>query len=292
MAQRAFEARWSAIKRVLEDAGVTHGATVLDVGTSGGKFARAAADELGCQVLGIDAKDRLWKPHPGVEWRIDNLKPRKIRRLERFDAILALSVLHHTRYWRESLVELRLKTRHVLIVEVPNAAEDLKIADVARAGQLEELAAEVDRVGYAVIARTGATRQVEIQRKLVVVPPLMRGQIVGGGGHHAANSARLADAFTEQLGWTPYPGSLNLRVGHGTDLRTRPDAVVPSDRSDRVYRMWHAQMPLLPDIPVVVMACRREAQGRSIEVLSPVRLREHLDPDAVHDIEILPPIRL
>lgn len=288
MPHRAFEARWSAVARVLSDVGIA-GGTVLDVGTLAGAFAKAAADELGATVDAYDVRDRGWPPHPGVSWNVLKLTPGVIRGLPRYDAVLALSVLHHMPRWAPALDALRRRARHVLIVEVPDPNERLTHADVR--DQLPALAAAVEAVSFATIGATPATRQPgEFTRLLHVIPPLLTGTMVDGGGHHAANSARFADRFTDELGWTPYPGSLNVAVGHGTDLTTRPDFVVIGDR--RRYRMWTARLPAVPDVPVALMACRAKPSGRSVELLAPIRLRDVLDPELPVDVEVLPPVRL
>lgn len=292
---RAFEARLPGIIEALEDVGVVGpDTTVLDIGTGPrARFATAAADELGCRVLAIDAKPRpLWRPHPLVEYRHDTVTAKKVREIGRHDAVLALSVLHHTRRWRELFTAMRHTARSVLIVEVPAPDEQLEKAD-ARA-DLAELYTTVCMASIGVIARSPATRQPELEREVHVIPPLLTGVMVDGGGHHAANSEALADRFTEELGWRPFPGSLNVRVGHGADLKTRPHGVVIRERegaTDRRYRLWHARILEAPDIPAALMACRDRPQGKSVEILAPTRLRDLLDPEAFVNVEVLPEVQ-
>lgn len=288
---RAFVARWSGIAAALADTGVVGPeCTVLDIGTGPtGAFARAAADELGITALAIDAKDRGWAPHPQIEWRHQSLRPRDVRELGRYDAVLALSVLHHTRHWARMLDAMRHAARSIVIVEVPQPDERLTTAD-ARA-DLQQLYDAVASASVGVIARSGATRQRQLVREVHVLPPLLTGYIVKGGGHHARNSANLAEEFEAELGWRPFPGSLNVRVGHGTDLITRPAGVVMREREigpDRRYRLWHARLLDAPDIPAALMACRDMPQGRAVEVLAPVRLRDVLREKAPVRLEVLP----
>lgn len=255
---------------------------VLDVGPAGGEFARRLSELA--PVTAIDARDHGWAPHPGVTWRVQRLDARAIAALGRFDAVVALSVLHHVRDWRGALRALRQVARETLLVEVPHPDE--RLTKPAARRELAALHQAVMAVACEELVSSPATRQPEeYERAIVRVPPLLAGRAVNGGGIHGRTQREHGDAFEHALGYRPFPGSLNVRVGHGVDL---PGPAVEVDTGVKVFRAWPARVVGV-DAPAHLLAYYREPPRgqRDVEVLAPVRLRDHLAPDQPVELEVL-----
>jgi hypothetical protein len=112
---------------------VPQGARVLDFGSHYGYFSHRLADEVDARCLAVAPQAVIAK---GVEvWNglatVDDL-----RRFGKFDVVLALSILHHVRPWRDYYAAL-LDAAPTVIVEVPHADErfshcsDSQIAEIA-----------------------------------------------------------------------------------------------------------------------------------------------------------------
>lgn len=120
--------------------------TVLDLGASEGYFSCRLAAEFGAFVTAVEARNIPdINHHQRVTWIFKKVTPQEIRDLGEFDVILALSVLHHIREWRETLKALVSITRKFLFVETPHPSERLKQA--AARHELKELDSTVRDLG-------------------------------------------------------------------------------------------------------------------------------------------------
>jgi hypothetical protein len=123
--------RYELIRRAV--AALPAGFRVLDVGAAEGYFALRLADEYLADVVAVEPRpSRDRGRHPRVRWVTADFT----RSLGSFDVVLGLSVLHHIRGWRETLVLLVASASRLVLLETPHPHERLKVA-VAR----KELAA-------------------------------------------------------------------------------------------------------------------------------------------------------
>lgn len=115
---------------------VPEGARVLDFGAFTGYFSHRLADERSatCVAVSPQALD-----YPGVTAIKQDLSADGIRALGKFDVVLALSVLHHVRPWRDYWTAL-LEAAPTVIVEVPHRDETFNHCPDR---QVKELAEEV-----------------------------------------------------------------------------------------------------------------------------------------------------
>ena len=210
------------------------------------------------------------------------MDPESIMDLPRFDAILALSVLHHFEDPLQGLEALRRRARKLLILEVPHPEEILtKVASKHRLAEIYRAAREASE---GVIVETPSTRQPDrFLRSVFIIPPLLVGRAEHGGGHHAKTQEKLGDLFEGALGYRPYPGSLNVRTDHPNDLED-PHAIIRGDR--RSYRLWPARIQGL-EIPAHLMTFEKKPSRPILELLSPVRLRDHVDLSREIRIDVL-----
>ena len=279
MAHRAFDIRYPEIRQTVERA---QPRSILDIGPAGGGFARSLSDLA--PVTAIDVRDHRWDPHPNVDWQVRALDADAIGKLPPYDVVLALSVLHHMSDWRDALREIRKLARRLVIVEVPHPDE--RLTTPAARNELGDLYAEVIRATIDTLAVSPSTRQPdEFSRLTQAVAPLIVGTVTDGGGYHAGTQQRIGDAFEQVLGYRPYPGSLNVRTDRILELVNPEAQVVDADRGGRIFRLWPCRLRGVP-APCHLMTWRTPPARPVLEVLSPVRLRDHLDGDEV-EIEVL-----
>ena len=124
--------------------------TVLDFGTHKGAIAKVLAPSRKVTAVapGLD-------PIEGVTTASRKLTPGGIRRLGSFDYVLALSVLHHCRPWRDYYEALYEAAIVGLFVETPRRDENVPQQD----GLAEHFAA-YDVIGTFPGKRAGHTRDI------------------------------------------------------------------------------------------------------------------------------------
>jgi len=218
--ERACVDRWSAIRPHLP----AEPFTVLDLGANAGWFSARLAAEFDCQVTAIDdhrdlpaiASDRVTVINRRVS-------ARHLREMPRHDVVLALSVLHHLADWRAVLDDLRA-CRRGAFVEVPAPGEKWMRAAAAR----HELPAIHDKVAGAAFRlvgefeRTGRDGSVH-QRPMFLLDGTVHaltGTVFSGSGtcSRKLTPTLHARGLDRELGYQPYPGSLNLRCATDVDL--------------------------------------------------------------------------
>lgn len=287
--------RYGAIRDVLADVAEDVPVTVLDVGAAQGYFSVRAAEDFGCRVTAVDSDRRLADAaSERVRTCIRRVDPPALRAMARHDVVLALSVLHHFADWRAALRQIRA-CRRWAIVEVPHPGERWMRSAAAR-GELRQIHDAVERVAVRRLGefeRTGRDGS-RHQRPMYLVPGTIRtftGTVFAGSGTCSRKlTPKLhARGLDRQLGYQPYPGSLNLRCDHAVDLGT-PAVNWPGQVGGkrRPYWFWPAW--------VGKVACHAmDPAGRGhgpdcIEVVAPVKLRDRLklaDGSAVRiDIEM------
>lgn len=290
--------RYTAIRTALTAEGAT-GDTVLDLGAAQGYFAQRLATEVDCRVTAVDDCPDL--PAAASE-RItvipERLDPAGLRLLPRHDWVLALSVLHHFAAWRRAL-DAVLACRRGAIVEIPHPGERWMRRAAARR--------ELGTLHTAVIAIPGARHLGDFprrgrdgtvhQRPMFLLPGRLRattGTVFGGSGTCSRRLPQFGAGLERHLGYTPYPGSLNLRTEPPLDLGPPAvDWVGRRGSRTRDYQFWPAW---ISDGVQGGLACHAMVPGPrghgpdSIEVVAPVRLRDELglaDGDTVAlDVEV------
>lgn len=131
--ERDAETRYVAIRELLRESIAVTGLPVervLDLGAYGGYFSFRLAEDFGCRVVAVD-------DHPELKLGLDanqnslvdgihrRLTPEDVEQLGDFDAVLALSVLHHVPAWKPMLDALLRVTTQYLFIETPSAQESL-----------------------------------------------------------------------------------------------------------------------------------------------------------------------
>lgn len=137
---------------------VKEGARVLDFGSFTGYFSHRLADERSASCVAVAPEARAY---PGVVAISSNLTADGIRALGTFDVVLALSVLHHVRPWRDYWSAL-LDAAPTVIVEVPHRDERFGHCPT---GQVLELA---DGVTGRVLCETAGYQTGLLRRTMLV----------------------------------------------------------------------------------------------------------------------------
>jgi len=188
----------------------------------------------------------------------------EVRAVGQFDVVLCLSVLHHLEDWRGMLEALHAVADKALFVETPNSRESLPGTHNLRA--VNE--ALIYMGGPVLTVTPGhdpehlrALRLVSCDRQVAF------GQVFDGSGT-ASQVFPDFDEMTWTLGYTPYPGSLNVRLGR--EYPFPPTNCVVSE-PPRHYEFWpasvnghecHAMRPA-------------KAHANSVEFVASERLRNH-----------------
>lgn len=256
--KRDCAARYKIIRPALEKH-LGKGFTVADVGGWDGYFGIRLTEDLNATAVNIDQRNRdLPIEHRQLKVTADN-----VSQVGAHDAILALSVLHHMDDWRDVYQSLRDQSR-LLVVELahPDEATTAKVDGAARntGPSYEQVMADGQ-----VLGSTKGPNGVD--RPLVLVRNAVWGTVEDGSGRAAP---LISEGDFTALGYQPYPGTLNVRVGVEARhwLASQPHQVIPSGRSDDRY------------VPVTVRGvdCHASFQRARavVELLAPFNLRKQL----------------
>ena len=119
-----FDARYQAIKKVIEE---VKPRSVLDIGTNKGYFCFRIAEDFNIRCVGIDRKDQMFYPlFENKNIYVSHINAEigngDIKKLEKFDLVLALNVFQHLEGCREIIQDIKDTAKH-LIWEVPSVEE-------------------------------------------------------------------------------------------------------------------------------------------------------------------------
>jgi len=244
---RECEQRYAVVRRAMHP--LRKPFTVLDLGASAGYFSMRLTDDFGARCVAVDRSAEVLQAEGRVAAVVHrDLGLEAIRRQGTFDVILALSFLHHQLHWRPLLDLLVAHTRSVLVVETPDPSEKLRQA-VAR-HELSDIEAALIGAGFERIGSADSVWDPRIQRGIWVLRRngiSVRGHVEGGGGNNGALLPRFTDGLSKVLGYTPFPGSLNVRTTR--IMRMGPYAMEYVDpnrgkggRRGGDYQIWHARV--------------------------------------------------
>lgn len=255
------------------------GFTVADVGGWDGYFPVRLAEDLTARATNIDARS-VNLAGTGVEHIQMRVDARTVQTLGRYDAILALSVLHHMEDWADVLAALRERSR-ILIVETPHPdevadagrSETLRITGHRFAALYEAVMSAGEVIGESVpISSPGLARPIVAIRN--EAEPGIEGVVEDGTGKAAVGMRSWPREVWEPLGYIPVPGTMNVRVGMAgkAQVRELPGVHLDVDDPNTDYR------------PVLIAAGEREARGHvrlnasrvTVELVSDVHLRSVL----------------
>jgi hypothetical protein len=135
--------------------------SILDFGAHRGYFAHRLAAELDCSVMAVDPQA---EPAPGVAVMRKKLSAPELRNLGRFDATLALSVLHHCDPWEEFL-EAILASAPRVFIEIPHPRERLRTVPQSRCREIHDRLSGTGTV----LCETGGVYQKELLRPLIMI---------------------------------------------------------------------------------------------------------------------------
>ena len=231
--ERTCSERYQAIRDLLERE-LGRGFSVLDIGGWDGYFTTRLQEDLNAKVTNVDER---WSDDPGhVRARVT---AENIEQFGNYDVILMLSVLHHMEDWEEVYRKARRQCL-LLIVEVchPDEAKG-KVSDVLQrtgyrlAPQHERIMADAAEV----ICESPPIDRPKLRRPTVLIRQGARGTVETGTQQASALMELTAPAEWRQLGYEPYPGTLNVRV---TDAARRwfeglPGVIAPDLRTSEHY---------------------------------------------------------
>jgi hypothetical protein len=264
--------------------------TLLDFGAYTGYFATRITDQFAATATAVDdfaglgaaASDRVTV----IGRRLD---AGGLRALPRHDVVLALSVLHHIADWRAALALLHACRSH-LIVEVCHPSEKW----MRRAASRRAVAAQYKTVKSLPGARLLGTSPrvgrdgVSYERPIFSVPGTVRtltGQAFTGSGSCSRNMPRYDHGLGAELGYEPFPGSLNLRLAQRHKLGNPFLEWVGDRQRDRQFwRAWIGDLACHAHVPG-----KRNHGPDVLELVAPVRLRDRLviadGDDVTFDVE-------
>lgn len=219
--ERDCERRFAAIRDALVERGLGAGSRVLDLGALTGYFGFRLAEELGVTVVAIDESPILVEhgkrnANPLVEVQRRRVELADVERLEPYDAILCLSLLHWFGPWA-GVYNALLARCEWLVVEIPHPGEGPN----PLLGSLDEMVRSDPDAEFLVEVHGYRT---ELLRPTFVVPggaPEGTPAIVLDGYGEATRNLRpdlvpghpSADELADATGYTPVAGTLNLRSG-------------------------------------------------------------------------------
>ncbi len=270
--------------------------TVLDVGAYTGYFSTRIAEDFDAQVTAVDDFSGLVAAESErVKVINQRLGVDGLLHLPRFDVVLALSVLHHMKDWRNALELLRCCRSH-LVIEVCHPQETW----MRRAASRAEVAAQYKAVSRLPGAKLlGTAPRIEagntFQRPVYLVPGSVRtyeGMAFTGSGWCHRNMSLYDQALGAKLGYEPFPGSLNVRLSEkyvlGKPWLDWEGSKRGGKKLDRQFwRAWIGDLYCHAHVPG-----RRNHGPNVIELVAPVKLRDRFaisDGDTVtFDVEVRP----
>ena len=226
------------------------GCTVADVGGWDGYFPTRLREDrnLRAEAVNIDSRAVKLPYHRQMKVTADN-----VHEIGQYDAILCLSVLHHMEDWREVYEGLK-KLCRVLIVEVCHPDETQSTSPVIQetGHRIEAIYEAVMADATEVICETPCLDDPQVKRPTVLILPqaaeaddtearVVRGTVEPGSGQAAGLMEELDPAEWDELGYVPWPGTLNLCVSEDDHawLKTLPAVEGPGlRRSPRYVPVW------------------------------------------------------
>lgn len=264
--------------------------TVLDLGAYTGYFATRIAEDFDARVTAVDdfpglveaASDRVtvMSKRLGVDGLLH---------LPRFDVVLALSVLHHFKDWPAALRLLRC-CRSNLVIEVCDPKETWMRRAASRAEVAVQHKVVSELPGARLLGTSPRTAAgVTYQRPLYLIPGTVRtyaGQAFTGSGWCHRNMPRYDRGLGAQLGYEPFPGSLNVRLDQDHELgKPWLDWQGAKKRDRQFWRAWIGDLYCHAHVPG-----RRNHGPDVLELVAAVKLRGLLglaDGDLVSfDVEV------
>jgi CTP-dependent riboflavin kinase len=277
---RECAARYDMIHEELR--GLRRPFTVLDLGAASGYFSIRLTQDYGARCVAVDPTDHVRTARGLVAAVVQQaVTPEDVRRLGTFDVVLGLSVLHHMPYWRDMLAMLNRITRSALIVETPDSREVLKQAVARR--DVPKIEDQLGAMGMELLGTAPSVWDSSIHRGLYVLRRRglpTSGTVFSGSGQNGVHVGRTRDRLATMLGYTPFPGSLNLLTKYAFRLGAHAMEFVDDrgkgGRRGGDYQIWHATVAGY-DGPAHIMRPGTRGHGRQVlEVWAPVNLRERL----------------
>lgn len=256
--------RYKVIRDLIR-AECVHGPTVADIGGWDGYFTRRLRDDLGADAVNIDTR-------PGATMRMKVTK-RTVSQIGYKDAILALSVLHHMGDW-EPVLEALVRSCGILVVEV-NHPDEAKVDTPVMRLTRDRFEGIYNAVRHGeLICETPALDPPHHKRPMFVLRNQTIGTVESGKGRAAVGIQDTDPTDWWELGYEPFPGTLNICVTAGARawLESLEGVTAPGlDRSTHY-------------VPVTVNGSRghvhfaRNPKGRTVvEIVAPANLRKTLN---------------
>lgn len=266
-----YEATRDALRERLEP-----GPSVLEIGGWDGYFTRRLTEDLGARCVSVDTRTPPDDDHQ-VQHRRLRVDADSVHALGNYDAVLALSVLHHMPDdWRRVYQGARRYCRW-MVVEVPHPDEVVgpKLSSTMRRAReitrplYDTVMADADSV----LAETPPLDRPDLRRPTVIIRCAARGPVQDGTGQAASLVEHTTDDEWAPLGFVPYPGTLNVRIGQGARGWLRSFVDSGGVRGPRLGR-WAWYVP----VEANGYPCfgRFSKDRTTVELVAPVRLREHL----------------
>lgn len=263
---RPWQPRWESIRSHLPEGGVA-----LDLGANDGCF----SEQLAAMGFTVHAIERKGEPQriDGVHWHKATISAEYVKTLAEqvgpFDVVLAMSIIHHLRDWASAYWAIRAVSK-VAIFEVPNPLEERTRSRTldAKVGPLYELV----MAGGAVIGEAPGWKTRHLRPTVLhcgkAVPSGIRG-VVTDGKRIASGRTPMLDA-RQQIGYQPFPGTLNVRLAEPLV----PDfAPVVLSIGQRKYQTWPARVN---GVPCHIYRPPNAKRWDRIELLARVALRPAL----------------
>jgi len=274
--QRDCEKRYSVIAESLKD--LPREFTVLDIGAAQGYFSFRLANDFGAACTLIDRDECLlniiaangFKNMRGINRSLNARQIAEIVRAEKYDVILALSVVHNVNEWQPIADALLEATRKgtIAFIETPTGGE-IRTINVRWADAILE---HLNQEHNAVISKT-LDRDKVAERPLKRYPPgPCIGTPIDGTGGARKHTELWAPHLRRATGQTMAAGTLNIRLANDLILSRDKAASFPIQGGKfylwpctlNGYECWIAKPPhsrWSDDVP---------------EIMADVNLREHL----------------
>lgn len=278
---RECESRYQVIRQACQS--LRRPFTVLDLGASEGYFSIRLTDEFGARCVAVDSRSVVRSAEPLIAGIVEGeVDAEDVRLLGTYDVVLGLSFLHHIPDWRGMLEQMDRSARSLLVVETPHPDEKLKQA--TNRHQLGKIVQALEKKGMTQLGEAPAVWDHELGRPLMVKTregSPTEGVVGGGSGNNSRMVSRFQDELGSVLGYTPFPGSLNVHTRYAFRLGAYAMEYVDERRGrggrrGGDYQIWHARVDGF-DGPTHVIRPGVRGHGRyCLEVWAPVNLRDHL----------------